>query len=282
MSKIKKKMLMQKVHLFPNFITAFGLSCGLFIIFNMILKPEFNEDTMRMTTVFFLLACVADMLDGTVARLIQAESEFGVFFDSISDAITFGVAPIAVVLKSLAVEEMALPVFMGAIIFSLCGVLRLVRYSVEALHEKHPHKEKDLDNAGNILRTKENFTGLPIPAAALALTAANFFFMSKEFRAFFIMSDIVRACVIMVIMVLMGYFMISTWKFPSLKMFHMRVPTFHMVFFSAVAAAFLIYGVMTYFFFAFAVAAWSYIVIAWGGAVIRLMKGKNILVSEDE
>ena len=50
-----------------------------------------------------LLAGLADLLDGAIARAMKAESEFGGFFDSLADAITFGVGPSVIVLKTLSV-----------------------------------------------------------------------------------------------------------------------------------------------------------------------------------
>ena len=99
MKKIKK------IALLPNVITAFGLSCGLFVIFrmNMIERGEVDLQALLQVTGILLLAAFSDLLDGAVARAIKAQSEFGGTFDTLADAISFGVAPSIIVLKSLAI-----------------------------------------------------------------------------------------------------------------------------------------------------------------------------------
>ncbi len=97
---------MKKVYLLPNVITAFGLSCGLFVIFKLNMTPLGGATTevLTQTAGILLLAVFADLLDGGIARAMKAESDFGGFFDSLADAITFGVAPSVIVLKSFSME----------------------------------------------------------------------------------------------------------------------------------------------------------------------------------
>lgn len=82
----------KQVYLIPNAITAFGLACGLFVIFkvNMVEPGAGNYHVLFVSILILLLAAVADFLDGAVARIFRAESEFGFVFDSLSDAISFG------------------------------------------------------------------------------------------------------------------------------------------------------------------------------------------------
>ena len=155
-------MFMRKVYLVPNLITAFGLACGLFVIFkmNMTEPGASTEQLLRTSALLLLIAAVADLIDGALARLIRAESDFGVQFDSLSDAITFGVAPSVVVLKTLSVPsgtELSYLVTGAALIYSVCGVLRLVRFNVSSSQIK--------GNEMLMALNKRNFTGLPIPAA---------------------------------------------------------------------------------------------------------------------
>lgn len=95
----------RRVFLLPNVITAFGLSCGLFVIFKMSMTGigEATPQLLTATAGILLLAAFADLLDGAVARAMKAESEFGGLFDSLADAITFGVGPSVIVLKSLSI-----------------------------------------------------------------------------------------------------------------------------------------------------------------------------------
>src|ERR1051325_3036249 len=139
MSMEAKKL--KKIALLPNVVTAFGLSCGLFVIFkmNMIGIGGANPQVLTAVTGFLLLAVFADLLDGAIARAIKAESDFGGIFDSLADAISFGVPPPVIILKSLSVApgtKLSFLATAAAIIFSLCGVLRLIRFSVNALAAK--------------------------------------------------------------------------------------------------------------------------------------------------
>src|ERR1700722_5210603 len=115
---------MKRVHLLPNVITAFGLSCGLFVIFkmNMTEVGAANYQVLAATTGILLLAALADLLDGAVARAMKAESEFGGLFDSLADAISFGVAPSIIVLKSLSISpgtELSFFLTTAAMVFSV-------------------------------------------------------------------------------------------------------------------------------------------------------------------
>ena len=91
---------------------------------------------------------VMDMLDGRVARLMKATSQFGVEFDSLADVVSFGVAP-AFILYSFALAELPRAAWFGAALFVICGALRLARFNVQT---------------GTV--DKRFFVGLPIPAAA--------------------------------------------------------------------------------------------------------------------
>jgi CDP-diacylglycerol---serine O-phosphatidyltransferase len=156
---------MKKVHLLPNVITAFGLSCGLFVIFKMCMAQpsDVNLSLFIATAAILLLAVFADLLDGAVARAMKAESEFGGIFDSLADAITFGVGPSVIILKGATTPPGTTLFFLltaSAMIYSVSGVLRLARFNVLANKEKLDPALHDAN--------KKNFTGLPIPAAAAA------------------------------------------------------------------------------------------------------------------
>lgn len=134
-------MAIKRIHLLPNIITAFALSCGLFVIFKMNMTEigQVTYQTIASVSAILLLAALADFLDGAVARAIKAESDFGGIFDSMADAISFGVAPSVIVLKSLSLAPGTEPSFFlttAAMIFSVCGILRLVRFNIESMQEK--------------------------------------------------------------------------------------------------------------------------------------------------
>lgn len=270
--------IMKKIHLLPNVITAFGLSCGLFVIFkmNMTALGDVTPEMLTQLAGLLLLAALADLLDGAVARAIKAESDFGGFFDSMADSITFGVAPVMIVLKSLSIplgEEHSFLLMMGAMIFSVCGVLRLVRFNVTA------HDPKPL--ADSLIPSKQNFTGLPIPAAAAALVSANLFLVSKERAWFFDLTDETRAIILFFVMLTIGYFMISRWKFPSFKRLEMRVASFQIVFLTVLSAIIIFYGILNHFPLVFLLASWGYLIVACALSIVRLVAGRKSKTLED-
>lgn len=269
---------MKRIHLLPNVITAFGLSCGLFVIFKMSMLElgGANFHVLTAAAGILLLAALADLLDGAVARAIKAESDFGGLFDCMTDAITFGVSPSVIVLKSIpltAGTELSFLLTTAAMIFSVCGVLRLVRFNVMAQKEK--------GNPDLISANKKNFTGMPIPAGATAVVSANLFLASDEFRAMATISVETKALIMSLALIIVGYFMISRWKFPSLKNLHIRVASFQVVFFTVVCAALLFYGLLHHFALVFFCCAWAYLVIAGVLSIIRLISGRKSKTLED-
>jgi CDP-diacylglycerol---serine O-phosphatidyltransferase len=89
-----------------------------------------------------------DLLDGRVARLMKATSQFGVEYDSLADVISFCVAP-AFLIYGFALRDLGRPAWFGAFLFVICGALRLARFNVQT---------------GTVDR--RFFVGLSTPAAA--------------------------------------------------------------------------------------------------------------------
>ncbi len=269
---------MKRVYLVPNIITAFALACGLFVIFKInMLEPGGGDYEVIQTSTFLLLvAALADVIDGALARAIHAESEFGFVFDSLADAISFGVAPSVLMLKTLSLEHGTFLSFIsatGAMIYSLCGVLRLVRFSVKATEAK--------GNAELAMAQKKHFTGLPVPAAAAAAVSANLLFLSPWVREWIDLSKTDLAIIFTCAMVVLGYLMVCRLKFPSLKMLHFRIPSFHLAFFTVVTAVFVLYGILYFFAIILALAAWSYVAVALVLSLIRLIAGKKSKTLEE-
>lgn len=269
---------LKKVALLPNVVTAFGLSCGLFVIFkmNMIEVGEANSQVLAAVTGILLLAAFADLLDGAIARAIKAETDFGGIFDSLADAISFGVAPSVIILKSLSIfpgTKLSFLITTAAIIFSICGVLRLVRFNVNALGSK---ANTDVEKP----HTK-HFTGLPIPAAAASAVSLNLFLFSEDFVSTAALSKTSETWILSLALILLGYCMISRWKFPSVKTLEIRVSSFRTVFLTVLAAVLIFYGILHYFAFIFMVLSWSYVFIAWTLAIIRKLAGRKSKTLEE-
>ncbi len=88
---------MKKIYLVPNFVTTANLFCGFYAIIST-LHQEFIVAAWAI-----IAAGVFDMLDGRIARMAKATSQFGVEYDSLSDLLSFGAAP-AVLLYQWALE----------------------------------------------------------------------------------------------------------------------------------------------------------------------------------
>jgi len=266
---------LKRVFLIPNAITAFGLTCGLFVIF----KTSFADPSrdlfsiLQASAILLLIAALADLADGAVARMIKAESEFGGQFDSLSDSVTFGVAPPLLILKSLTGEDigrlLTFFVIIGAMIYTLCGVLRLVRYNIKTKEMKESGDEEAK------LKAKKYFTGLPIPAAAAASVSAALILVSPEVKNGLALSARTQALILIGVMLLIGYFMVSRWKFPSAGALHFRVPSIYLVFATGILAVLFLYGILDYFAEAFFIASWLYLVIACSLSIVRLIAGKR-------
>ncbi len=269
---------MKKAAIFPNTVTAFGLICGLFVIFRInILEPGSGDyEVILVSTILLLIATLADFFDGALARAIHGESEFGFVFDSLSDAICFGVAPSVLMLKTLSMEPGTFLSFLcstGAMVFSLCGVLRLVRFSVKAKEVEGNLELQEIE--------KKHFTGLPIPAGAIAAVSANLLFLSPHFRKFFDLEMDTRAIILATLMIVLGYLMVCRLKFPSLKMLKVKIPSFHKAFGIVVAAVFLIYGLIYFFAIVLAIGSWAYIIVSLVLSLIRFFAGKKSKTLEE-
>jgi len=133
------------IYLLPNLITLSSMFSGFYSIL-----ASFNADYERAAWAI-LIASVFDVLDGWVARLTRTTTRFGIEIDSLSDAISFGVAP-GVLVYSWSLQSFGKVGWMAAFFVVACAALRLARFNVQMGSEE-----------------KKHFTGLPSPASALML-----------------------------------------------------------------------------------------------------------------
>lgn len=262
----------KKIHLLPNIITAFGLSCGLFVIFKMNMTAVGGVDYAELLqiTIILMLAALADLLDGAIARVLKAESDFGGIFDSLADAITFGVAPPVIILKTLSVAhgtQLAFFLTIGVMIFSLSGVLRLVRFNITSMRAK--------TDEALALANKKNFTGVPIPAAAACAVSLNMFLVSFGF------TQEVNAWILTAAMSFLGYMMISRLKFPSIKTLELRVASFRSVVLTAMCALLIFFGILYYFSLVLLIFSWGYLFAGLTLSIARVIAGRRSKTLED-
>lgn len=141
-----KKRLGGAVYLLPNLLTTGNLFFGFFSVIKA-LKGEFTWAASAI-----LLAAIFDVLDGRVARLTNATSEFGVQYDSLCDLMSFGLAP-AVLMYQFGLNEVGRIGWVVCFLFLACGALRLARFNVRS----------------SIGSEDGDFVGLPIPMAAISV-----------------------------------------------------------------------------------------------------------------
>lgn len=136
----------------PTLLTLGNAVCGFgAITYAAKLGPDPADDNfMYIASLLVFGAMVFDALDGPIARLSKQTSNFGAQLDSLCDAISFGVAPAFLMLKSSQVLPARL-LWVIAVLYMLCAVLRLARFNV---NKANPDTESDF------------FAGLPSPAAA--------------------------------------------------------------------------------------------------------------------
>jgi CDP-diacylglycerol--serine O-phosphatidyltransferase len=129
-------------HLIPNGVTLANITLG-FLAIVAAARGQFER-----SVVLLFAAALCDLADGKLARALDATSKFGMELDSLSDMVSFGLAP--AVLAYLAVlhklGDLGLAI---AIVYPLCGAIRLARFN------------SDVSGIGKV-----TFLGCPIPIAA--------------------------------------------------------------------------------------------------------------------
>ena len=159
-------------YLLPNILTLGGVCMGISSI-------KFSIDgNFSLAVTLILFAAILDALDGRIARLIRGTSEFGKELDSLTDFVSFGIAPVFI----LYFWELNTYGNLGwaiALIYSVCCVLRLARFNLTKIENQQEWKNNF-------------FEGVPSPAGGILilmpliyeLTDFNFNFEVKQFTPF--------------------------------------------------------------------------------------------------
>ena len=213
----KKGRLRRGVYLLPSLFTVGTLVCGFYAILQT-LRGAGLLDTQGDSRMAFDFAARAigwailfDGLDGRIARMTNASSEFGREFDSLADVITFGLAP-ALLAYSWGVKPVE-EIYGSQIVhyiqqlgwvvtfaYLICGAARLARFNIDS---------------GKPTSDRRSFVGLPIPGAA-GVIAATVHLIKYPIPDWYI------SIVWLVIVGLLAFLMVSRVRYPSFKAFDLR------------------------------------------------------------
>jgi len=182
------------IYLLPNALTTAAMFAGFYSIIAAV------GERYVAASIAVLVAALLDGLDGRVARATNSQSEFGLHYDSMSDLISFGVAP-AILMYSWSLQYLrdfgaAAGKFgwLAAFVFTACAAMRLARYNAQA---------KSFD--------KHYFQGLASPAAAATLVCTVWFCVQQEF------SPAKLAWLMAAITIVLGVLMFSQFRYLSFK-----------------------------------------------------------------
>ncbi|OGL41304.1 MAG: CDP-diacylglycerol--serine O-phosphatidyltransferase [Candidatus Schekmanbacteria bacterium RIFCSPHIGHO2_02_FULL_38_11] len=198
------------IYILPSLCTTGNAICGFYSIVSVINGITLHSvgDIERAKNAFIssayaiIFGILFDGLDGRIARIMKSTSRFGLEFDSLADLISFGIAP-GLLVYCWALRPYGKIGWLAALLFVICGALRLARFNTQASEGKSRY-----------------FTGLPIPAAAGVIATLIIFYFSywdslKGFLRY-------RAIISVVVVYVLAFLMVSTIKFRSLKEFDIK------------------------------------------------------------
>lgn len=200
-----KSIRRRGIYLLPNLLTLGALFAGFYAIIAG-MNGDFNKAGWAI-----LVAAILDGLDGRVARLTNTQSAFGAQFDSLSDMVSFGVAP-ALIMFSWALSSLGEAGWAASFIYMSCAALRLARFNVQ------------LGTAD-----KRYFVGLQSPVAAGLVT----FIAWVGFKYQIEITPFIAVCAA-VLTAFTGILMISNYRYYSFKEIHFRGTVPYAVFLLAV------------------------------------------------
>ena len=170
----------------PSLFTILNAFCGFMSLINSA-RGDFTDAAL-----FIIYASLFDAVDGFAARLTKSSSEFGVELDSLSDVISFGVAP-SFLLYNIYLNELG---DIGIVLSSLIMVfaaLRLARFNVQLV---------GFD--------KDKFNGLPAPMTSMTICTYILFYHNK------ILSEPLSQKIIIILAIALPVLMVSRIKYDSL------------------------------------------------------------------
>lgn len=187
MNKKKSSIAHRGIYLLPNLFTTGAMFAGFYAITSAI------NGRFETAAVSIFVAMILDGLDGRVARMTNTQSAFGTQYDSLSDMVSFAVAP-SLVMYLWAFESLGKLGLFAAFVHTAGGALRLARFNTQVE-----------------VADKRYFQGLPSPAAAAIL--AGGLWISLEFKYDV---DTVKYLAL-IITIGTGLLMVSNFRYASFK-----------------------------------------------------------------
>ena len=181
----------------PSFFTLMNLFSGFLAI------TSIADGNLVWGAWLIAIAGLFDVMDGLMARLADATSDFGIELDSLSDMVSFGVAP-GFLIYTFSLNELGILGIIISAIPPLCGAVRLARFNVNA----------------RLAPTNDHFIGLPIPAQAIII-GSFFLTFRNELDLFSGFEQGINSVLIPVVIVI-SFLMVSTIKFDKIPRFDRR------------------------------------------------------------
>lgn len=175
------------IYVLPSFLTSLSMLAGFYSI-----VATLNGDFVNAAWAI-LVAGIFDGLDGRVARITHSTTRFGVEYDSLSDLVSFGIAP-GVMMYWWALKPLGRLGWLAGFLYVACGAIRLARFNVQI----------------NTVESKY-FQGLPIPAAAGLVATVIIFLTNFEIEPRSVQIPL------LLISYLLAALMVSTVKYNSFK-----------------------------------------------------------------
>ncbi|HYX53030.1 MAG TPA: CDP-diacylglycerol--serine O-phosphatidyltransferase [Candidatus Limnocylindrales bacterium] len=215
----QRRRMRKGMYILPSFFTAANIGAGYYAIAEAIRAAQASSVHFDRAALAIGIAIVADGLDGRIARMTNTTSDFGREFDSLADVITFGVAPAILAFlwgfhwlweydfESTAVlARVAQLGLVASFIYLVAGASRLARFNIQA----NPQPS----NPGR--PGKKYFVGMPIPAGAGVIAATVHLKGGEPVNVWWV------SVVWIALLVLVGFLMVSTWRFYSFKDLNLR------------------------------------------------------------
>lgn len=189
------------IYLLPNLLTTASLFAAFYSLVSS-LKASYEAAAIAI-----FIGMIADSLDGRIARLTNSQTAFGAEYDSLSDLVTFGVAP-ALLIYSWKLQHLGKIGWLIAFFYTAAVALRLARFNIQLA-----------------LIDKRFFYGLPCPAAAAIISSFVWFCYQNQLNNYIIMH------LTAILAITSAILMVSNIRFYSFKEidFKGRVPFLYLL-----------------------------------------------------